>query len=133
MRDERPRAMWHPLPVSEIWIAVGVIAMTVGLVRGSHASAAVPLVVGLGLVGLGVLELTAREHLAGYRRHTLLLGFLLTAAAHGGVVMALPFRLIGAGALALDLVVFAIACGLLDAAWRSRTATAPDSGETLDA
>jgi hypothetical protein len=119
---ERPRALWHPVPVAELCIGAGMVALTVGLARGGSASAGLPVVVGLGAIALGVLELTAREHLSGYRRHTALLAFLFAATIHGALVVLLPGRLIGAGALAIDLVVFGLACGLLDAAWRTRTA-----------
>lgn len=117
MKD-RPRPIWHPVPVTEICIAVGLVAVTVGLARGQNVSAALPLVVGFGVIALAVAELMAREHLSGFRRHTVLLAFLVAAAVHAAVVLVAPFRLIGAGAAALDLVVFAVACGWLDAKWR---------------
>jgi hypothetical protein len=120
---ERPKPIWHPVPVTEIWIAAGMIAMVVGLARGQNVSAALPLVAGLGVIAVAVAELMAREHFAGYRRHTVLLAFLVAATVHGALVLLAPVRLIGAGAFALDLVVFAVACGLLDAAWRRRTGT----------
>ena len=131
---ERPKAPWHPVPVAEIWIAAGMVGVFVGLVRGAHASAALPLVIGLGAVAVGVLEFTAREHFSGYRRHTALIAFLIAAAIHGALVLLSPFRLIGAGALAIDLVVFGVACGLLDAAWRARTAALNSTpGDQVDA
>jgi hypothetical protein len=131
---ERPKAIWHPVPVSEIWIALGLIGVMVGLLRGGAASAARPLVLGFAVLALGVLEVAAREHVTGFRRHTALLAFLISAVIHGALVLWLPVRLIGAGALAVDLVVFAAACGVLDAVWRCRTAGPnPTPGGASDA
>jgi hypothetical protein len=118
--SQRPRPIWHPLPVAEVCIAAGIVAMTVGLLRGPHVSAAMPFVVGFGVTALGVFELSAREHFAGYRRHTVLLAFMVAATVHGACVVLLPFQLIGGGAIALDLVAFTLACSVLDTTWRRR-------------
>ena len=82
---ERPTSFFAPVPVSEIAIAAGAIGAVIGVV--SHATA--PLVVGIALCILGVLEFTVREHFSGYRSHTMLLA-------------ALP----AAGILALSVAVF---------------------------
>jgi hypothetical protein len=115
-----PKPVWHPLPVAEVCIGAGIVAMTVALLRGPHLSAAAPFVVGFGLTALGVFELSAREHFAGYRRHTVLLAFMVTATVHGACVVLLPVQLIGGGAIALDLVAFTVACSFLDTTWRRR-------------
>src|SRR4051812_18621900 len=70
-RDERPRAPWHPVPVTEVAIFAGGIAMIVGFVGGRNTL--VVSLVGLAVCGLAVLELAAREHFAGFRSHALLL------------------------------------------------------------
>jgi hypothetical protein len=57
------------LPVSEIAIAVGLIGVVVGLAQGGGAA----LTVGIVACAGGVIELTAREHLSGFRSHTMLL------------------------------------------------------------
>jgi hypothetical protein len=66
---ERPRSVFDPIPVAEIAILAGVIAVVVGLLEGGGPAIAVG-----GIVcGLGVLEFTAREHFSGYRSHATLL------------------------------------------------------------
>jgi hypothetical protein len=115
-----PKPVWYPVPIAEVCIAAGIVGMTVGLLRGGQAAAALPFVTGFGVTALGVFEMTAREHFAGYRRHTTLLAFMGAATVHGACVVLLPFQLIGVGAIALDLVVFSLACSVLDTSWRRR-------------
>jgi hypothetical protein len=99
----RPRAPWHPVPLTEIAIVAGLVAFGVGLRSGANG----PLTVGLVVLGLAVLELTAREHFAGFRSHSLLLAAMITVAlaaalhAVGGSVFSGPV------ALAVELPVFA--------------------------
>lgn len=84
--DEAPRAPWHPFPLVELAIFAGLVMLAVGFViRGDSGSVLV--VGGLGLVFLASLELTIREHFAGYRSHSSLLA--LAAAFALGVPLAL--------------------------------------------
>jgi len=66
---ERPRGLFGAVPVSELAILAGGFAFIVGMVRGGGPA----LYVGLIVLGLGVVEFTAREHFSGYRSHTTLL------------------------------------------------------------
>jgi hypothetical protein len=66
---ERPPGPFGGLPVSELAILAGAVALVVGVVR--HGGPA--LVGGLVLCVLGVLEVTAREHFSGFRSHTVML------------------------------------------------------------
>lgn len=67
--DERPPAPWGSFPLAELTVLAGIVILVVGFVRQS------PTVIGVGLVlgSLGGLELSVREHFAGYRSHTVLL------------------------------------------------------------
>lgn len=70
---ERPPSPFGGLPVSEILIAAGIVAVVVWLfARGSNAT----LIVGIVVMTLGVLEVTAREHFSGYRSHAALLALV---------------------------------------------------------
>jgi hypothetical protein len=70
--DERPPAPWGSFPLSELVILLGIVLMAWGLFswdsEGNLRFAA-----GLALASLGGLELSLREHLAGYRSHSSLL------------------------------------------------------------
>lgn len=67
--DERPPAPWGSFPLAELTVLAGIVALIAGFVAAS------PTAIGLGVVlaGLGGLEVSVREHLAGYRSHTTLL------------------------------------------------------------
>lgn len=70
--DERPPAPWGSFPLVEIVVLVALVMLGAGLfVKGSQGSTL--LVTGFALGSLAGLELSIREHFAGYRSHTTLL------------------------------------------------------------
>lgn len=78
--DERPEAPWGSFPLAELAILAGIVALAVGFFGAN------PTAIGVGVVlaGLGGLEVSAREHFAGYRSHTTLLAgtvFILVTGA----------------------------------------------------
>jgi hypothetical protein len=79
---ERPPSPFGGVPVAEIAIFAGLVAIVVWLVEGGTPV----LVVGLTVCTLGVLEVTAREHFSGYRSHTTLLAAIPAVAIGIGVV-----------------------------------------------
>ena len=87
---ERPRAPWHPLPLSELLILVGAIGAAVGLIRLSHGGIShggPALLAGIAAVLIGTVEVTLREHLSGYRSHTLLLTLLPLLVFHSATIL----------------------------------------------
>ncbi len=87
---ERPRAPWHPLPLSELLILVGAIGTVIGLRRLGHGGIAhggSALFAGIAAVLIGTLEVTLREHLSGYRSHTLILTLLPLIVFHSAVIL----------------------------------------------
>lgn len=70
--DERPPAPWGSFPLVEIAVLVGIVILLIGLIGGGERGALL-IGIGLGLAGLGGLELAIREHFAGYRSHSTLL------------------------------------------------------------
>lgn len=83
---ERPQAPWHPLPLSELLILVGAIGAIVAWSRGPQSNGSL-LAVGIAAVLIGTVEFTLREHLSGYRSHTIILALLPTIAFHSVVVL----------------------------------------------
>jgi hypothetical protein len=77
--DERPEAPWGSFPLVELITLLGIILLILGffIVKGDQG--AVMVVVGVALAGLAGLELSIREHFAGYRSHTLLLAGVAAA------------------------------------------------------
>jgi hypothetical protein len=113
---ERPRAPWHPFPLAELSILAGLVAVAIGAARGEAGKTL--LLAGVGIVVLGTLDTTVREHLSGYRSHAGLLAAFPTALMHGGLALAL-FAL-GAPRvtwvivpIVLDIPVFAVLLKLL--------------------
>jgi hypothetical protein len=83
---ERPRPPWYPLPLSELLILVGAIGTVIGLRRGVNHGGPV-LFAGLAAVIVGTVEVTLREHLGGYRSHTIILALLPTIVFHSAVAL----------------------------------------------
>src|SRR5581483_4972184 len=69
---ERPASPFGGLPVSEIAIAIGLLSLAIGYFESNPAAA----IVGAVICGLGVLEVTAREHFSGFRSHSTLLALI---------------------------------------------------------
>jgi hypothetical protein len=80
---ERPSSPFGGLPVSEVAIFGGALALIVGVIR--HGGPA--LIGGVVLCLLGVTEVTAREHLSGYRSHTVLLAAIPAVVAEFVIVL----------------------------------------------
>jgi hypothetical protein len=86
---ERPQAPWHPLPLSELLILVGMIGAVVAFLRGVEGSVAL-LGASIGAVAIGTLDVALREHLAGFRAHTLMLAVIPAVVFHTAVVLLVP-------------------------------------------
>lgn len=113
---KRPDPPWHPLPLSELLILIGAIGAVIGLSRGiSHGVA--PLIAGLAAVAIGTIEVTLREHLSGYRSHTIMLAVLPVIAVDSALVLLLqPFGTgLKLGMVAIDLALFGALYRLLRA------------------
>jgi len=79
--DERPPAPWGSFPLAELTVLAGIVALVVGIVSMD------PTAIGVGVVlaGLGGLEVSVREHFAGYRSHTTLLAGTVFVLVTGGL------------------------------------------------
>jgi hypothetical protein len=101
--EQRPDAPWGKAPLAELAIFAGIVCLAIG-VLASHETL---IGVGVGLAGVGGMEVAIREHLAGYRSHTTMLaGFVFV------VVVGVLFYAVGlvlAYALPIGAVCFALA------------------------
>ena len=70
--EDRPPAPWGSFPLSELVVLVGLVLMVWGFVTWDSGGD-IRFVAGLVVASLGGLELSLREHLAGFRSHTTLL------------------------------------------------------------
>jgi hypothetical protein len=118
-RDERPRSPFGGVPVSEVAIFAGLIAVLVGYFNGGGPA----LVGGIVLCGLGVIEVSSREHFAGFRSHTILLAAIPTVGVEYLLVEVMPSAWPRAISLIGDAIVFGALFWLLRGRWgRARQA-----------
>lgn len=116
--QDAPKAPWSPFPLVELTILLGIVLIVLGLV-GVGGRRGLFLVCGFALVTVAALELSLREHLAGYRSHST----LLAGAAAIAVDVPLFFltRLPQEALLGVGVVVFGAAFAGLRAVFRRRT------------
>jgi hypothetical protein len=101
---ERPPAPWGRFPLVELVVLVGLVLLIVGFVIG-EARGAVMIACGITLASLAGLELSVREHLAGYKSHsTVLAGAITLVALAAGF-----FLRVGALNVLIGAVVFGVA------------------------
>ncbi len=99
--DDAPQPPWAPFPLTEILILLGLVALAFALL-GSASGRGPLLAVGLGSVTVATLELSLREHLAGYRSHSALLGGL------AAIFVTFPLVIIARPAKGVVLIVGAV-------------------------
>jgi hypothetical protein len=105
--EERPPAPWGKFPLAELAVLAGIVMLAIGLVGGS------PTAIGVGVVlgGLGGLEVSVREHFAGYRSHTTLLAGTVFVLTVGGLLYLAGLILaicLGVGAVAFVVAFLAL-------------------------
>jgi hypothetical protein len=117
-----PTPPWAPFPLIELAILIALVLIVAGfLTHGSRGP--VVLGCGLGLASLATLELTIREHFAGYRSHASLLA---GAGAVGVAAVLYAFtRLAQPLPLVIAAAVFATLFELLRRAYRRAAAGPP--------
>jgi hypothetical protein len=116
--DERPRAPWHPVPLAELCVLVGIVLIVAGLIAGAGGDRGrLLLVTGLALGSLGGLDTAAREHFSGWASHTAVLAGLPAVAVAAVLFFAgAPWIAV----VAAMVLIFAGAAIGLDRAWRRR-------------
>lgn len=120
--NDRPPALWGDFPLSEIVIFVGLLLLIAGFFV-SPPQGFVMIAVGLALGSLAGLELSVREHFAGYRSHTLVLSAAVGVPLFGVLFVAtkVPVPIcIAAGAVA-----FGGSAWFFTQAFRRRSGGAP--------
>jgi hypothetical protein len=119
--DARPKAPWHPFPLVELAVFIGIVCLIVGVFTRDEAFGRILIALGLTLGALGGLDTSLREHFAGYRSHTLVL------AAFPAVTVTVVMVVAGAPALLVPpvlLLVFGLAFSALRRVWnRTREST----------
>jgi hypothetical protein len=116
--DDRPQAPWGDFPLSEIVVFVGIVLLVAGFFV-KPPQGVVMIAVGLALGSLAGLELSIREHFAGYRSHNLLLSAAVGVPVFG--VLFLATTISPAICVAAGLLAFGGAAWLFASAFRRRS------------
>lgn len=78
-RDDAPQPPWGAFPLVELAALAAIVCGIVGLIQGGRLGG-VLLTVAMLLGSVAGLEIAIREHITGYRSHTLLLSGVLAVA-----------------------------------------------------
>lgn len=107
--DERPPGLFGPYPISELLMAIGMVGLIIAFVAGIEENETTMLA-SVAVIALGTFELTAREHMRGFKPHSFFLAIIVTVTVH---VVASTVGPDGTGSrpelLAVDIVVFGVA------------------------
>jgi hypothetical protein len=119
IEEERPPAPWGSFPLVELVVLVGIVILVIGFffVGGSRGTTLI--VTGLALASLAGLELSIREHFAGYRSHSTLLAGVAGMAVL--LLCAYAAKLTVGVSLIAGAIAGAAAFFLLARAFRART------------
>ena len=105
--EERPKPPWHPVPLVELCVLVGLVLLVLGALNLRSDRGKVMLVIGMALGSLGGLDTALREHLAGYRSHTTVIAALPAVTTAALLFFArVPWIVLILGAVAVFAVVF---------------------------
>jgi hypothetical protein len=119
-RRERPPAPWGRFPLVELVILVALVLLIAGFFKAGTQGVTL-IGAGVALASLAGLELSIREHFAGYKSHTTVLaGFVTVIVAAVGFFL-LPSGWSQAVALVVAALVFVVAFYLLREAFKRRS------------
>src|SRR3954454_16760346 len=107
---EAPPAPWGSFPLTELVVLFALVFGVIGFIRFDHHSGKVMVVAAMCLGSLGGLEVSIREHFAGFRSHTTLLAascavgsMILISVIAGEAGLAILALVVGVGVLVFVL------------------------------
>lgn len=116
-----PPAPWGSFPLVELSVLIAIVLLVVGFFFAGGDSGPILIAAGLILGSIGGLELSIREHFAGYRSHTLLLAGVLALIVLGVLFYVGPDGLPRIARAGIGAAVFAAAALLLSRAFAARS------------
>ena len=122
--EPAPEAPWGSFPLIELSVLIGIVMLVIGFFFSDGDRGPIFIATGLILGSIGGLELSIREHFAGYRSHTLLLAGVPALIVLGVLFYAGPDGLPRLARAGIGLAVFAIAALLLMRAFSARAGQA---------
>ena len=112
---EAPPAPWGSFPLTELVVLLALIFGVVGFIRFDHHTGKIMVAAAMCLGSLGGLEVSIREHFAGYRSHTTLLAascavgsMILISVIAGKAGVAILAVVVGVGILVFVLAFYGL-------------------------
>ena len=112
---EAPPAPWGSFPLTELVVLLALVFGVIGFIRFDHQSGKVMVVAAMCLGSLGGLEVSIREHFAGFRSHTTLLAascavgsMILISVIAGKAGLAVLALVVGVGVLVFVLAFYGL-------------------------
>ena len=112
---EMPPAPWGSFPLTELVVLIALIFGVIGFIRFNTHSGKVMVVGAMCLGSLGGLEVSIREHFAGYRSHTTLLAascavgsMILVSVIAGKAGIGILAVVVGVGVLVFVLAFYGL-------------------------
>jgi|SRR3954447_5103526 hypothetical protein len=112
---DAPPAPWGSFPLTELVVLLALVFGIVGFIRFNTHSGKVMVVAAMCLGSLGGLEVSIREHFAGFRSHTTLLAascsvasMILISVIAGKAGVAILALVVGVGVLVFVLAFYAL-------------------------
>lgn len=116
-----PPAPWGSFPLVEIAVLAGILVLIAGFVLVSGTTQVILIVTGLFLCSAAGLEVAVREHVAGYRSHTLVLAGVPSVAVLALLFYLAPSSFPPVTRLAVGVAVFGLAAWGLTSMFRRRS------------
>src|SRR3954453_6944943 len=119
---ERPPAPWGSFPLTELVVLLAIVVGVIGFLTINTHRGKVMITAAAGLGSLGGLEISIREHFAGFKSHSTLLAGSLAVAAMMLITVAGPRSLVTLGiAVAAGALIFVLAFVGFREAFRRRS------------
>jgi len=119
--DEPPPAPWGRFPLVELCVLAAIVMLVLGFFVVGGSRGAILIAAGLALGSIGGLELSIREHFAGYRSHTAVLAGVPALIVLGLLFYLGPSGLPQLARAAIGVAVFVGAALLLTRAFSRRS------------
>jgi hypothetical protein len=108
--EDRPKPPWHPIPLVELAVLVGIVLLVLGALNLDSDRGKLMLVLGMALGSLGGLDTALREHFAGYRSHTTIIAAMPGVATAAVLYfVGVPWPVLIVGAILVGAAVFWLA------------------------
>ena len=119
--EEPPAAPWGNFPLVELCVLAAIVMLILGFFVVGGSRGPILIAAGLALGSIGGLELSIREHFAGYRSHTAVLAGVPALIVLGLLFYLAPSGLPQLARAGIGLAVFVVAALLLTRLFSSRS------------